>query len=349
MVGIEQRLESGDRQIRFSAIDELADEGAQSIPALKKIAKGGVRESVSSYDLYDQAYALQKLKELGGNSARYVKEFLQKNQTEESLDIYLPLDTDEDISSYSELVPMKREISTFHNASGELAYYLEYATHDLDYRQEKVIDALTIYLALSDGDLYLFLRQKFGLEFNGNHMAAAHNPEQSLKEYLAKAFPERPRLLVEGINTDDLKTVMRTPYGVDYIKNMLIPEGERCVYILEEKYWQGTNGSEDISDQIVDYLIFRKTDLMSALEKALENADEHANCVVDMVGERIRDDGFWEDGSPCFKYTTLRDVHIMMTLSLDPANPIITIWSDSNIDTALHPYKHIADYDDVIF
>jgi len=169
--------------------------------------------------------------------------------------------------------------------------------------------------------------------------------EDYLKDNLVKIFPETPRLLVEGINAPSIEKAMETPYGINYVKDIKIPSGERCLYILEEKYWQGTNGSEDISDQIVDYLLFRKPDLMSAVEKAIEST----SCVVELVGERIRDDGYWEDGIPCFKYTVLDNVKMVLTLSLNPTKPILALWHDSQIEPELHPEKYHADYDQIVF
>ena len=161
-----------------------------------------------------------------------------------------------------------------------------------------------------------------------------------LEEYLRQVNQRVRKLLVEGENVEDLKQDLSHPYG----KNMFflesdIPAGERCIYFLEFHFWQGHNGVEDISDLVLDFIAFSKADLVHSLAGQGKR--------VPIVGEHVRDDGFWEDGIPCFRYN--HEKGVPMTICADAEAGTFELLHNSRFEPALHPEKFHVDFESDIF
>ena len=68
---LSKRLKSGDRSVRYAAIDELTElETEEAISTLKVIAKGRKRAWLSCYDFNDQKYALKAILKIGTEEAK---------------------------------------------------------------------------------------------------------------------------------------------------------------------------------------------------------------------------------------------------------------------------------------
>jgi hypothetical protein len=172
----------------------------------------------------------------------------------------------------------------------------------------------------------------------------APTPVDRMREYLdAVNHYGRARLVIEGINTTDLASQIQHGYGLDYYKDVLVPEGRRCVYFLEYSSWQGTSGSEDVSDLVIDFLIFDRDNF----ESAVRHCSGHPGSAYRLRGERVRDDGFWEDGMPSFRYTHLENIPI--ELIADLSSNEFRINHDSEITRALHPAKFYVSDEAVVF
>ncbi|MEZ5044088.1 MAG: hypothetical protein R2828_29615 [Saprospiraceae bacterium] len=123
-------------------------------------------------------------------------------------------------------------------------------------------------------------------------------------------------IIIEGVNTDDWEDSIKSHMGMtSYLVDITIPKSNRCAMLIALDYWQGHNGSEDITAIMKDYLFFDKRDLIKVILLALKNPLKEA--FIFGKGERIKDDGFWEDGIPCFPNAThIKDVPIEIKVQI---------------------------------
>ncbi len=166
-------------------------------------------------------------------------------------------------------------------------------------------------------------------------------PLSEVKAYLEAINEpyERPRLLVEGVNSSTREQFTYTYFSSMSTKKLALSPGERCFYVLEAWGWSGDNGSEDVSVSVTDVIAFPKSALWAALRAAQDGGASY-----EVQGERLRRDGFLEDvGGWDYKETHLPDVSVTLKVSLHP--PRFSLEHDSEIKENLHPYRHNVDWE----
>jgi serine/threonine protein kinase len=150
---------------------------------------------------------------------------------------------------------------------------------------------------------------------------------------------ERPRLLVEGVNTSTRERFKYTYFSSMSTEKLALSPGERCFYVLEAWGWSGDNGSEDVSVSVTDVIAFPKSALWAALRAAQDGGASY-----EVQGERLRKDGFLEDvGGWDYKETHLPDVSLEILVTRHP--PSFSLEHESEIEENLHPYRHNVDWE----
>ncbi len=106
-----------------------------------------------------------------------------------------------------------------------------------------------------------------------------------------------------------------------YLKN--ISEGDRCVFILKNKFDRQDYYYTEIDRE---YIFFKKSDLIKCIKNALESESKIYSDTIE--GIRIIDNVIWEDSIPCglcAKGPIVNDVLINLTIDLNKEDPTYQI------------------------
>lgn len=107
-----------------------------------------------------------------------------------------------------------------------------------------------------------------------------------------------------------------------YLCYLKTEDGNICAYVLKDR-WERPSYYETIIDE--DYILFKKSDLVELIKKAIENPEKKGETKI--YGKRVIDDVVFEDGFPsgrCWKGPEVSDVLISLSLDLS-LEPILSI------------------------